>query len=512
MSEHPAFTRRTVLILSVLFALPRVLRILYGRIWIEDPYYLYTPYLMMRGEVPYRDFSAPYITLLEEVFAYAFMVFGPSPYVFEVATAGLMFAATWCLFLIGQRLGGFKAGLVAAILFSWNYLIFRYHVQHREIYTTFFQAWLFWYALRCGEKPTWRQVLALGLGFGVGALCKQSIAVHVVPIFLLFLWRRQWLQAGVFAGVFNGLYWAAQGAMYLRYGTPFLINTVYFHFVKGGTHINPFLTPDERTAPWLLKLADHGTDAGVWILLGAFGIALGYWRSRHPFWLVLLADQAFNVAFNLLSLTFWPHYLVSILGASMIGCGYAIAVAMEAVVALARRERPQASQWAAVAAVPCLLALFALPSFRPRLPYPENLGFGGKPRSDARHIARFMQRMIPPGEEMIGPPYLALLARRGKPINFKDNYGNMVLLERLLAADNLDEARERFAGLSFQEVRGITMDEWVPEAIEIIRRREVAMVVPDFEFPVKDEILIESGYEICLQAMDYTFWCRKEGP
>lgn len=495
--------------LSGLFLLPRIVRLTYPEVWIEDPVYLYTPYAMMQGLVPYQDFSAPYITLLEEFFSYLFMVFGPSIRVFEVVTALVVFGATWFIFLLGRRMGGTAVGLIAAVAFSWNYLIFRYHVQHREIYTTFFQLWLYWELYRGGLKPGWKRVIGIALAFGFGAVIKQSIAVHSVPVFLyLLLVCRQWLQALVFGVLFNGMYWVFMGIFYLRYGEDFLINTAYFHFAKGATQVNiPGAPP-----VWLIRVVGHASEAGVWILLGAVGIVVGYLRTRDPFWLLFALNVAVNIAYNLWSPTFWPHYLIDLLGVSLIGAAY-LAVSSGEALRDSEVVPNGALRWLLVGATPLLASLALHPLFQRGMPFPKSFGFGEVSRAESRQVADYIQSRAEPDEVIIAPPYIGLIAQRPKLINFKDNLGNMIIIRQFKEEGRLDDVAALFEGKSFAEVRGMTTQVWLPRAKQAIQDRQVAMVIPDFELPpefLSPVFLAEAGYFPCMHAMGLTFWCRKE--
>lgn len=64
--------------LVVILLIPRVLRMLYPEVWVEDDFYLEAAWLMSVGMRPYLDFVHPHMPLLEWIAAGYLKLFGAS--------------------------------------------------------------------------------------------------------------------------------------------------------------------------------------------------------------------------------------------------------------------------------------------------------------------------------------------------------------------------------------------------------------------------------------------------
>lgn len=504
MSRSPSAPAwRLSIVLTLWFALPRVLRLASGKVWVEDPYYLTTPWLLLDGQRPYTDFSAPYMVWLEYLYAGLLAVFGVSFTSFEVATALLFLACSWLLYGVGRAVTGrWEVGLLAGSVLTWHPLVFRYHVQHRENFTTLAACLAYWLIFRETEaaypRPRWRALLGAAVVLGLGALAKQSVAAHAVPLCAwLLVARREFWRSAAFGVAFNGFYALVLAFTWWLYGRPFYLQAIFFHFVKGGND----------TPRWLGTCMELGSALPVALLGMALGSAVPRWRSA--LWWVLALDLACNYAFFEKSLTFWPHYMVAMLPAVCLGAGFALFLAGDALRALLLREDGAlgVGNLAALVGVPLMLSLVLTPWFRSPLPGWEALGFGGKDRRMVARLARFTRERVPATATVMVPDWLSFAAQRRNLINFKDNLGNMMLIERMDRLGKLDELRRAFDGASFAEVRGVTTAEWMPRALAAIQDRELALVGPDFEFPVEPEFLREHGYSPCLQSAELTLWC-----
>jgi hypothetical protein len=67
-----ALAARMALLLAL--AAPRLLRLAFPQIWIEDDWYINGAWMMSRGFLPYRDFPLPHLPALELALAGLFSV------------------------------------------------------------------------------------------------------------------------------------------------------------------------------------------------------------------------------------------------------------------------------------------------------------------------------------------------------------------------------------------------------------------------------------------------------
>jgi len=148
----------------ILLAAPRIVRMAYPQIWIEDESYLNGAFMLARGFLPYRDFPLPHFPALEGLLAAVFLVAPISIRSAEVFTQLAAFLGSVLVYVLGRRLGDSLAGAAAALVFATSALLFRYHVFEREVFVVVPVLGAIWLASGpIDERKADRRALAVGL-------------------------------------------------------------------------------------------------------------------------------------------------------------------------------------------------------------------------------------------------------------------------------------------------------------------------------------------------------------
>ena len=118
--------------LIVALAVPRILRMLYPEIWVEDDFYLESAWMVSVGMRPYLDFVQPHMPLLEWIAAGYLKLFGASYLSIEFLNEAAIFATSLVTYALARRVAGRPTAIAASILYAYSSLVFRYHVYERE--------------------------------------------------------------------------------------------------------------------------------------------------------------------------------------------------------------------------------------------------------------------------------------------------------------------------------------------------------------------------------------------
>ena len=112
--------------------IPRIVRMLYPEIWVEDDFYLESAWLVSVGMRPYLDFVQPHMPLLEWIAAGYLKLFGASYLSIEFLNEAAIFATSLLTYALARRVAGRPAAICASILYAYSSLVFRYHAYERE--------------------------------------------------------------------------------------------------------------------------------------------------------------------------------------------------------------------------------------------------------------------------------------------------------------------------------------------------------------------------------------------
>src|SRR5258708_39042107 len=118
--------------LVIVLLIPRVVRMLYPEVWVEDDFYLESAWLVSVGMRPYLDFVHPHLPLLEWIAGAYIKLFGASLIRIEILNEAAIFAASALTYSLARRVAGRPSAIAASILYGYSSLVFRYHAYERE--------------------------------------------------------------------------------------------------------------------------------------------------------------------------------------------------------------------------------------------------------------------------------------------------------------------------------------------------------------------------------------------
>src|ERR1700678_671532 len=219
--------------LIVVLLMPRIARMLYPEVWVEDDFYLESAWLVSVGMRPYLDFVQPHMPLLEWIAAGYLKLFGASYLSIEILNEAAIFATSILTYALARRVAGRPTAIAASILYAYSSLVFRYHAYERE---SFVAPLLILGAIVTLDDatPAMRQAAILAGSFFVACAIKLTAALPfpVMLIFIAIAYRR--VASAIVSGVIFALALAAFSAfLYRLYGAEFLFQTFVFHFLKG---------------------------------------------------------------------------------------------------------------------------------------------------------------------------------------------------------------------------------------------------------------------------------------
>src|ERR1700681_2342341 len=104
--------------LLIILVIPRLVRLFYPAIWVEDDFYLEAAWLVSAGMRPYVDFVHPHFPLLEYLSAGYFKIFGASHCSIEILNEAAIYATSLLTFKLAARVTTRRAATSAAILYA----------------------------------------------------------------------------------------------------------------------------------------------------------------------------------------------------------------------------------------------------------------------------------------------------------------------------------------------------------------------------------------------------------
>ncbi len=403
--------------LVLLCAAPHVLRLLGPTAALTDGFYAHGAFMLGRGAEPYLDFVLPAFPLLEQTLDVVFRLFGASVFVVELASRVVAAGTAVALYLLGRRLGGPRAGALAALGFSWSVWLLHFNLLERESWAALGVALAMGVHVGTAlpvRARTWLTALALLLAF----LLKITAAMAAVGLVLHLLLGRRVREALALGGAYLALVAFATLLGWLQWGAPFLWQVYLFGFFRNAP-----------PADLLDRVSDVLNWADPVVLLGLVGaVVVGLPRLHAAAGApvcVLAAQLLFMLVINP---AFWEHNLIDIAPACAV-------LAALLVTSMSRRR-----------VLPALTALTLLvaPILSDGRPWmtgeygPGGVGFGGWPRESVRRRAAFLAAHSGPDEIVLSTnPWWSLEARRAEFVRYWDLQPVAQGLHASLRADGL---------------------------------------------------------------------------
>jgi hypothetical protein len=485
--------------LVVALLIPRVVRMFYPEVWVEDDFYLESAWLVSVGMRPYLDFVHPHMPLLEWIAGCYLKLFGTSHLSIEILNEAAIFAASILTYSLARKVAGRPTAIVASILYAYSSLVFRCHAYERE---SFIAPLIILGAIVTLDDTTAAMSQAAILAAIFFAACAIKLTA-VIPFavmlaFIAVAYRR--IAGAVVSGVVFALALAAFSALLYRlYGDEFIFQTFVFHFLKGRDTAGSIATYPRMILDVLAPL----------FVLGCWRVFTDRAFSRGVILVVAIvaAEYAF---YGVLSPTAWGHnYLEAI--------PFIAIVAGIGVMALIQASRTAPQQWKLLAGSAALIAIFLIwitPIVNENWLHGAVYGFGFVPRAEISQLADALRAASKPGEDVIAPSFLCFEAGRRELIRYPETYGVYREAKAEYDRDGFFAARHRLGAADFFQLISDTRHFWTEQMRDAIASGKVSAVISDSPIQLLPLVLVpegflsSNGFRVVLTTDHFRLWSR----
>ncbi len=485
--------------------IPRVVRMFYPEVWVEDDFYLESAWFVSVGMRPYLDFVHPHMPLLEWIAGCYLKLFGTSHLSIEILNEAAIFTASILTYSLARRAAGRPTAIVASILYAYSSLVFRYHAYERE---SFIAPLIILGAIVTLDDT----ISALSQAAMLAAIFFAACAIKltaVIPfaVMLAFIAVAQRRIAGaVVSGAVLALALAAFGALLYRlYGDEFIFQTFVFHFLKGRDTAGSIATYPRLILDVLAPL----------FVLGCWRVYAERALSRGV--ILVLAIVAAEYAFyGVLSPTAWGHNYLEALPFIAIVAGIgatALVRAIEDLIAGEAEPRP----WKPLAGGVALVAIFLAwitPIVNENWLHGAVYGFGFVPRAEISELAGGLRAASKPDDDVIAPAFVCFEAGRRELIRYPETYGVYREAKAEYDRDGFFAARRRLGAADFYELISDTQHFWTEQMRDAIAGGKVRAVISDSPVQllplvlIPEDFLSSSGFRPVLTTEHFTLWSR----
>jgi len=489
--------------LLVVLLIPRVVRMFYPQVWVEDDFYLESAWLVSVGMRPYLDFVQPHMPLLEWIAAGYLKLFGASYLSIEFLNEAAIFATSLLTYALARRVAGRPTAIAASILYAYSSLVFRYHAYERE---SFVAPLLIFAAIVTLDDtiPAPRQSLFLALIFFVACSIKLTAVIPfaVMLLFIAAAYRR--IASALVSGVIFALALAAFSAiLYRLYGNEFIFQTFVFHFLKGRdlgltTALYPTMILDVLVPLFLLGcwriFADRLFNGGIILVLA-----------------IVVAEYAF---YGVLSPTAWGHNYLEPLPFFAIVAGIGA-------MALIQASRDAGEHWKLLGTGAALIAISLIwiaPLINENWLHGAVYGFGFVPRAEISKVADALRAASKPGDDVIAPSFICFEAGRRELVRYPETYGVYREAKAEYDRDGFFAARRHLGTADFFQLISDSRHFWTDQMRDAIASGKVSAVISDAPIQllplvlVPEDFLTSNGFRPVLATDHFTLWTRTPPP
>ena len=498
--------------LIVALLIPRVMRMLYPELWVEDDFYLESAWLVSVGMRPYLDFVHPHMPLLEWLAGCYLKLFGPSHLSIEILNEAAIFATSILTYALGRRVAGRRAAIVASILYGYSSLVFRYHAYERECFVA--PLLLLAAIVTLDETlPMLRQAVFLAILFFVACAIKLTavIALAVMLIFIAVSYRRI-LSASVSGVIFLTMLGGFSAILYRLYGNEFVFQTFVFHFLKGRD-------TDPTVALYFYPRMILDILAPLFVI-GCWRIFADRFFSRAMI-LVLAIFGAEYLFYGVLSPTAWAHNYLEALPFIAIVAGIGGAELVGSIHELITAENRDKSEWQRLAAGVALIAIFLAwlaPLVNENWLHGSVYGFGFVPRAEVAQLADALRIASKPDDDVVAPSFICFAAGRKELIRYPETYGVYREAKDEFDRDGFFAARRKLGKADFFQLIIETRHFWTEQIRDAIASGKVSAVISDSPMQllplvlVPDNFLTQNGFRVTLVTEHFALWTRGGQP
>jgi hypothetical protein len=509
LSSRRAVTRQASgigLVLAIVLVVPRLARLFYPEVWIEDDFYLENAYLISVGMRPYLDFLHVHFPILEWTAGVYVKLFGASLVSLGFLNEGAIYATSLLVFGLARRAADRPLAFASAILYGFASLVFRYHVYERECFVAPLVVGATILVVdECSSLPTRRGTIAIAGLLALACAIKLTAVVSVIVLigYLGVVRRRMGSAIAIGTAVVAAIA-LLSGFCYWRYGFEFIFQTFLFHFMKGrDTRAAVVLYPS-----LILDILAPLFALGVIRLLAAR-------LAKGAAGLVLALAAAQYFFFGLLSPTAWGHNYLEGLPFIAIIAGFGLLALYRAIRNLITAERAPRSDWlwAIAGGLFTLICLLILtPLMNENWLRDSVYGFGFLPREEISRIAATVRRATSPNDEVIAPSFICFEANRPQLVRYPELYGAYREAKAMYQRYGFRTARQRLGAANFFSLISDTAHYWTDLITDAVTKRRVKIVISDSPIQllplvlVQPELLANSGYRPILHTQHYTVW------
>ncbi len=496
--------------LVVVLLIPRIARILFPEMWVEDDFYLESAWLVSVGMRPYLDFVHPHMPLLEWIAAGYLKLFGASHLSIEILNEAAIFAASLLTCLLARKVAGRPAAIAASILYAYSSLVFRYHAYERECFVA--PLMLLGAIVTLDDSmPPLRQATLLAAIFFVACAIKLTAVIPfaVMLLFIAVAYRR--IAGAIVSGVILMLALAAFTAiLYRLYGNEFIFQTFVFHFMKGRDTAGDIATYPRMILDVLVPL----------FVLGCWRIYSDRIFNRGMF-LVLAIVAAEYAFYGVMSPTAWGHNYLEPIPFIAIVAAIGAAAFIQAIRNLISAEDRAPNQWQFLAGGAALIAISLIwiaPLINENWLHGAVYGFGFVPRAEISQLAAALRAASKPDEDVIAPSFVCFEAGRRELIRFPETYGVYREAKLEYERDGFLAARRHLGSADFFQLISDTRHFWTRQMRDAIASGKVSAVISDSPIQllplvlVPEDFLTSNGFHVRLTTDHFTLWSRTPAP
>jgi len=492
--------------LLVALAVPRIVRMLYPEIWVEDDFYAESAWLVSQGMRPYLDFVHPHLPLLEWVAAGYLKLFGASHISIEILNEAAIYVTSVLTFVLAQRVASRPTAILAATMYAFSSLTFRYHLYERECFVAPLAVWGALVALD-DDIDEMRQALMLAAIFLAACAIKLTAAIPFGVILVFIATVRRRLVGAIVSGVgFIAALAILSALLYWRYGFAFIFQVYAFHFLKGRDTTG--------SVAWFPTMI-FDVLAPFFILGCARVIAERLYTRALAIVLAIVA--AAYLFFGVLSPTAWGHNYLEPLPFIAIIASLGLKLMLDSVRQLITAEEVTRSRLAWVIGGGLLIAIclfWLTPIQNENWLHGSAYGFGFIPREEIDRLGDAVRKASGPDDDVIAPSFVCFQANRRELIRFPETYG--VYREGLAAlqSEGFAAARQQLGRADFFHLIESTMHYWTDEMKAAIESGKVNVVVNDSPVQllplvlVPDELLVKNGFQPVTETEHFIVWQR----
>ena len=491
--------------LAIVLVVPRLVRLFYPEVWIEDDFYLENAYLVSVGMRPYLDFLHVHLPVLEWTAGLYVKLFGASLVSLEFLNQAAIYATSLLVFGLARRAADRPVAVASAILYGFAALVFRYHLYERECFVAPLVVGATILVVEESPSPGGRRTMAITGLLALACAIKLTAAVSVIVLLgYLGVVRRQMGKAIAIGGGVVAAIALLSAFCYWRYGFEFVFQTFLFHFMKGrDTRATVVLYPT-----LILDILAPLFVLGVIRLLGARLV-------RGAAGLVLALAVAQYFFFGLLSPTAWGHNYLEGLPFIAVIAGFGLLALYRAIRNLITAERAPRPDWIWAiggGGLTLICLLMVTPLINENWLHDSVYGFGFVPREEISQIAATVQRATAPTDAVVAPSFISFAANRPQLIRYPELYGAYREAKAVYQRYGFWIARQRLGSVNFFSLISDTAHYWTDPITNAVANRRVKVVVSDSPIQllplvlVQPELLANSGYRPNLHTQHYTVW------